>query len=80
VPKMVQYREPFLNGTLLEVGFGKSFAYKLYILSVSLSYCSLRSAKYCVSKKNRHNLVGTQFIVSFMFILTFIYIWIIICI
>ena len=28
VPKMVQKREPFLNGTLREVGFGKSFAYK----------------------------------------------------
>jgi len=30
VPKMGQYRDPFLNGTLLEVGFGKSFAYKTY--------------------------------------------------
>ena len=30
VPKMVQKREPFLDGTLREVGFGKSFAYKQY--------------------------------------------------
>jgi len=30
VPKMVQYREPFLHGILRKVGFGKSFAYKLY--------------------------------------------------
>ena len=30
VPKTVQDYEPFLNGTLREVGFGKSFAYKTY--------------------------------------------------
>ena len=28
VPKMGQKRDPFLNGTLREVGFGKAFAYK----------------------------------------------------
>ena len=31
VPKMVQYREPFFNGTLQEVGFGNSFVYTLYV-------------------------------------------------
>jgi len=31
VPKMGQKYDPFLYGTLREVGFGKSFAYKHYV-------------------------------------------------
>ena len=44
VPKMVQYREPFLYGTLREVGFGKSFAYKHYY-SVFLGFLFFTTLK-----------------------------------
>ena len=46
MPKSVQYREPILNGTLREVGFGKSFAYKLYNLSLNFIHFSLRRSEY----------------------------------